>query len=179
MIPEECCSDSSGSSLSSSSSSTSLGSQSPSSAGSFSSITASSSSGSNDHTEPSSQEDTCEPYGLKIVGDNIDKHVKPRDMRHDVQAQSLHYFNSYAVKDRLPTSHLEDKPCLPDFSSFTPSKLLPTAIDDKSIQRNFTILISRVLSKHFPFFKKFAAGIPKHIKHKYYKEMSKKSEVVS
>lgn len=178
-IPEETSSDSSGSMLSSSSSATSIGSQSPSSAGSFSSFTASTSSGTLDQTNGTSQQDTGEPHGLKIVGDNIDKNVKPRDMRHDVQAQSLHYFNSYAVKDRLPTSHLEDKPCLPDFSSFAPSKLLPTGGDDKSIQDNFTILISRVLSKNFPFFEKFATGVPKHIEHKYYKELSKKSEIVS
>ena len=83
------------------------------------------------------------------------------------------------MKDRLPTAHLEDKPSLPDFSVFDPSMLMPSAEDDKSIQKNFTILISRVLKKNFPFFEKFATGMPKHIKHKYYKELSKKSEVVS
>ena len=37
----------------------------------------------------------------KLVGDNIDKVVKPRHMRIDHQAKSLHYFHSYAVKDRI------------------------------------------------------------------------------
>ena len=39
--------------------------------------------------------------GFKIVGDNIDKTVRPRHMRSDRQAESLHYFHSYAVKDRV------------------------------------------------------------------------------
>ena len=178
MISEDTDSDSSDSTPSTTSSSTSIGSQSPSSAGSFSSITVSSSSGGSGRTDSNIQQGTVQPDGIKIVGDNIDKHVKPRDMRHDVQAQSLHYFNSYAVKDRLPTAHLEDKPSLPDFSAFDPSKLMPST-DDKSIQKNFTILISHVLKKNFPFFEKFATNVPKHIKHKYYKELSKKSKVVS
>ena len=56
---------------------------------------------------------------------------------------------------------------------------MPSTEDDKLFQKNFTILISRVLKKNFPFFEKFATGVPKHIKHKYYKEFSKKSEVES
>ena len=173
---EDTYSELSDSTPSTSSSNTSVGSQSPSSVGSFSSITVSSSSGDNGHA---ASQVTVQPDGIKIVGDNIDKHVKPREMRHDVQAQSLHYFNSYAVKDRLPTTQLEDKPSLPDFSSFDLSELMPSTEDDRLIQKNFTVLISRVLKKNFQFFEKFATGVPKHIKHKYYKEFSKKSEVVS
>lgn len=33
----------------------------------------------------------------KLVGDNIDKSVKPREMRIDHQTHSLHYFHTYAV----------------------------------------------------------------------------------
>ena len=36
-------------------------------------------------------------YGFKIVGDNLDKTIKPRDMRSNHQSQSLHYFNLYAA----------------------------------------------------------------------------------
>ena len=54
---------------------------------------------------------------FKIVGDNLDKYVKPRDMRIDAQASTLHYFNMYAVRDRLDTSRLSDSPSLPDLST--------------------------------------------------------------
>lgn len=37
-------------------------------------------------------------HGFKVVGDNIDKTVKPRYMRGDAGGQSLHYFDSYAVR---------------------------------------------------------------------------------
>ena len=115
----------------------------------------------------------------KLVGDNLDKHVTPRDMRLDSLAQSLHYFNCYAVKDRLSTVDLEDQPSLPDFSSFSEAKILPTAADHEALLSNMVILISRVVKKNFSYFSKFGAGVPKHIKHKYYAELSKKSEVVS
>ena len=100
-------------------------------------------------------------------------------MRIDKQAVELHYFNSFGVKDRLSTSGLEDNPSLPDFQSFSETKILPTQADHNSIMDNFVILISRVLKKNFPFFSKFGTGVPKHIKHAHYEEMSKKSEVVS
>ena len=99
--------------------------------------------------------------------------------RLDVQAQSLNFFNSYAVKARIDSSHLEDRPCLPDFTSFQAEKLLPTLDDDNAINPNFTILIARVLKKHFPFFKRFATGTPRHIKHDHYSETAQRSEVVS
>lgn len=116
---------------------------------------------------------------FKIVGDNIDKYVKPREMRLDAQAKSLNFFNYHAVKCRIDASNLDDRPSLPDFSSFQMDKLLPTKDDDEVMDSNFIIHITRVLRKHFPFFEKFAAGIKKHIKHDHYKETSAKSEVVS
>ena len=117
--------------------------------------------------------------GFKIVGDNIDKHVKPRDMRLDAQAKSLNFFNYYAVKSRVDISNLDDSPCLPDFASFEMKTLLPTKEDESILQDNFTIHVSRVLKKYMPFFEKFASGMERHIKHKFYKETSQKSEVVS
>ena len=38
---------------------------------------------------------------FKIIGDNLDKNVKPRDMRIDFQTRSLHYFHACAVQDRI------------------------------------------------------------------------------
>jgi len=112
------------------------------------------------------------------VGNNIDKYVKPREMRINVQAKSLNYFNSYAVKGRINVSQLEDNPCRPNFRSFNGLKLLPTEQDLEAIESNFCVLIQRVLKKHIPFFKTFCSKTSKHIKHKYYEEMAHKSEVV-
>jgi hypothetical protein len=45
--------------------------------------------------------------GFKVVGDNIDKNVRPRHMRLDKGTQSLHYFNAYAIMDRVDCSSKE------------------------------------------------------------------------
>ena len=116
---------------------------------------------------------------FKMIGDNLDTYVKPREMRLDHQAKSLNFFNTYGVKGRVDVSQLEDNPCLPDFDSFKEGDLLPSASDDAAIASNFTVLVARVLKKHMPFFKKFATGVTKHIKHEHYAETSQKSEVVS
>ena len=105
--------------------------------------------------------------------DNIDKYVKPRDMTIDAQASTLHYFNMYAVCDRLDASQLPDNPTLPDVSTIKVEQILPT---DHS---NFAILVCCVLKKHMPFFTKFGLGIERHNRHIYSEEMSRKSEVVS
>lgn len=46
--------------------------------------------------------------GFKVVGDNIDKNVKPRHVHQDKQVQSMHYYHSYAVCDRVSISGLSD-----------------------------------------------------------------------
>lgn len=43
---------------------------------------------------------------FKIVGDNIDKTVRPRQETSDSHTKSLHYFHSYAVKDRVGVTML-------------------------------------------------------------------------
>ena len=46
---------------------------------------------------------------FKIVGDNIDKTIRPRQETSQHHTQSLHYFHSFAVKDRCDVSGLEDQ----------------------------------------------------------------------
>lgn len=115
----------------------------------------------------------------KIVGDNIDKNIKPRDMRSDHQTKSLHYFHLYAVRDRIDLSKYEDNPSLPDIASINTDQLLPSEEDAQTLRSNFAMHIARVLKKHMKFFRQFGSGLERHIRHEYYAEMSKKSEVVS
>ena len=116
---------------------------------------------------------------FKIVGDNLDKYVKPRDMREDAQASILHFFNMYTVRNRLDTSQLsEDMPTI-DFKSINVEKVLPSADDYSSLTSNFAVLVCRILKKHMPFFSTFGSGVERHIPHSYSREMAMKSEVVS
>ena len=133
---------------------------------------------------PQQRELTVEPCieevsvntGYKIVFDNIDKNIKPRFMRSDYQTRSLHYVNSYAVKDRINFSQ---------FLSETPTELtlfevLPNDADYKSLKDDFTVLVSRMIVEHMAFFSADYKGLPaKHISHPFSKEMASKSEVVS
>ena len=44
----------------------------------------------------------------KIVGDNIDKNIRPSMQRLTHQTRSLHHFHSYAMKDRVDWSKVSD-----------------------------------------------------------------------
>ena len=61
-----------------------------------------------DPTKPNDEED-LEWFGFK---DNIDKNVKPRDIRFSNQTTLLHYFHVYAVKDRISFKHHNSSPPL-------------------------------------------------------------------
>ena len=93
--------------------------------------------------------------GYTLVGDNVDKGVKTRYMRQEQYGdQSLHYFHSMAVQNRIdfsiyPDVHLHT--CL-DQPKRRAKSLLPSQLDDTALRTNVGILVSRVLADHMPFF---------------------------
>ena len=125
----------------------------------------------------------CNPHqvGYVLCGDNIDKNVKRRYQRFDQRTISLHYFHMYAAKNRVDLSQASDKG--PTFSLSENAKaksIMPSIEDDSQLKENITTLISRVLIDNMEFFKFCFSDVTcQHIKHKYYKEMSAKSIVVS
>ena len=133
------------------------------------------------HTKSSPSTPSVSTY--KLVGDNLDDTVTPRFARADSQGKkSLHYFNSYAIKDRIDFSHLSPftlPTCHPS-PAYIAASLLPSVSDDQVIKRNMTTLVSRIIVSHMHFFNtSFADVVDWHITHKYYAEMSQKSKVVS
>ncbi len=82
------------------------------------------------------------PKTYKIVMDNIDKNIKPNDMRMDHQTRSLHYVHKYAVRDRIDFSSFEDNTCHPNVSAIQLSRLLPSSEDDLCIRQNMCILVA-------------------------------------
>ena len=111
---------------------------------------------------------------FRICGDNIDKGVKQRYMQVGVKR-----FHAYAVSDRIDFSNLSEQ-VIPT-SQICPDRiatsLLPSVEDDLAIRRNICTLMSRVLCDNVTFFK--ASFVDRHIKHDFYYQMSKKSDVVS
>lgn len=128
---------------------------------------------------PSVQSDPRQGWmGFKIVGDNIDKTVRPRHQTLEKRTQSLHYFHSFAVKDRIDMSCISD--VKPGLSLSSPlMTLLPTEHDIENLKENCTVLASRVLAQYIPAFQQFKESVAKHIPHQYQQEMSCKSDVVS
>ncbi len=131
-------------------------------------------------TPPEKDAHNCERSwdGFRIVGDNIDKNVKPRDMQVDHQTQSLHYFNSFAVRDRIDFSELSDIPRQLDPYELNTTVFLPTDDDYRQIQDTMSCLISRILVEYMPFFGDCTSSVSKHINHSHAQEMSMMSEVV-
>ena len=120
-------------------------------------------------------------FGVKLCGDNVDWTVTPRSIRADRQTQSIHYFHSYAVRDRIDMSGLSDiQPTSKPSMSEVISKILPTAHEESLIHDEFVILLAHMLCSNMKYFKwTFAGCIDWHIKHRHSPEMSRKSEVVS
>ena len=118
-------------------------------------------------------------FGYKLVGDNLDITVNARYLRSDqFQNQSLHFFLSFAILDRVNMGGLSNH--LPATCNNSPLnialELLPSVENDANLFKNIAILISRVLVTHIPLFQfAFSDVTTWHIQHKFYKEMSKKS----
>lgn len=132
--------------------------------------------------QPASQSNTATyteaRLGYKIVVDNIDKNVKPRNMRIiDAQTKSLHYIQMYSVKDRIDFGKLSDVHPNGEQSLYD---LLPTTEDYEKLKESFAVHVARVMVEHIPFFTEdFSGLVQRHIPHQYSCEMSLKSEVVS
>ena len=121
--------------------------------------------------------------GFKIVGDNLDINIRPRFKRLDNATVSLHFFQSYAVRDRINLSSASEdiNPFLEKPVSDLPVKsLLPSVSDDVALLSNLSVLIGRVIVEDLSYFSEtFERVVPNHIKHQYTCEMSQKSETVS
>ncbi|KAL5516953.1 hypothetical protein EMCRGX_G002412 [Ephydatia muelleri] len=117
-------------------------------------------------------------YGFRLVGDNVDKNVKPRDMRLNSQTTSLHYFHTYAVKDRICFSHLSTDPIEIVQDSINFEMFYPIVGDNTQLVSNLETLVARMFVQRIPGLQSLSAEATPHIKHLYSKQMALKSEVV-
>ncbi|KAL5467435.1 hypothetical protein EMCRGX_G031658 [Ephydatia muelleri] len=127
-----------------------------------------------DDTAPTDLEEWC---GFRLVGDNIDKTIGPRDMRLNNQSKSLHYFHVYAVKDRVDVRHLSPSVTMLSPGDMDVTKFLPSDEDNETLLANYKVLMARVITKHVPGLAHLSPLIP-NIRHAHSDSMSKKSEVV-
>eukprot|EP00731_Ephydatia_muelleri_P021588 Em0014g179a len=125
---------------------------------------------------PSAAPVPASQLSFKLVGDNIDKTVRPRHMRVDHQAASLHYFNVYAVQDRISFQHLSNTARLTYPEDVDVNKFLPTAADSNALIQNFKVLMKRILVHYLPAVSHLA-DVNQHITHEWTAHMSMKSVV--
>ena len=117
--------------------------------------------------------------GFVIVGDNLDRNIKPRHQTLQSRTVSLHCFNSYAVKDRCDFSAFEDAQPPPDLSLCDVNQLLPQDGDVQKLIKVAAILVGRILVKFMPGFSEFKSLVIDHIDQSYSSEMAQMSCVVS
>lgn len=79
--------------------------------------------------------------GFKMLGDNVDKNVRPSYQRSDRQTESLHYFHVLAVSDRIDFPSLSD--IAPQNVVIDPYLLLLTAADIDALMEELQVLIRR------------------------------------
>lgn len=116
-----------------------------------------------------------------LVGDNIDKTIKPRYQRVGSGNRQLHYFHFFAASDRVDIHELSITPPMPPTVTLEKcaSSLVPSPNDDRVILQNITTLVSRILATHLENLGFDCTRLVEwHILHEYQEEMAKKSEVV-
>jgi len=100
--------------------------------------------------------DTSSLTTYSLMGDNLDTDIKSQFIRTDgMKGNSLHYFHSLAVKDRI--SKLAELDITPyhiylNTLEKTALQLLPTVFNDKAMEEVFIMIVSRILTTHMQYF---------------------------
>jgi len=114
---------------------------------------------------------------IKFWGDNVDTQMNVRDLRADNQGGMMHNFSMIVGRSRTPAPELSHKGHISSLDEVTPSDFLPTIIDLQLCKSALVKIISRKITKHITGLTRFSKIVPKHILHKYSREMARKSEV--
>ena len=93
--------------------------------------------------------------------------------------QSLHCTHQFAVVDRVLNPNLDDTGPQKDVKNLQLVELLPDEHVQKNLVLQWSILISRIVTKFLPAFRPYQAHVVYHIPHTYSAEMASKSETVS
>lgn len=90
-----------------------------------------------------------------------------------------HWFNMYAVKDRVQGLHLPDERPTASIATLPLATFLPNVQDCVALREEFILLFARVLIRYLPWFKCLKSVVPNHMPHEYSTAMAEKSEIVS
>ena len=129
------------------------------------------------HTAPLSMW-TSSNTPFMFWGDNLDKQRRVCDVRSTRHGALLHMYSILAGCSRTTDPTLCQTGHVASLSSISPNSLLPTHSDFSCIKVNLVVLVARLLTQYMKDLRPFSKSVPRHIDHKYSKEMSQKSTVV-
>ncbi len=116
---------------------------------------------------------------FRIVGDNCDLHQKASHQTLSRRNQDHHWFNMYAVNDRVQGLHLPDNLPRASVATLPLATFLPNVEDCVALRYEFIIVLARVLIRYLPWFRCLKPVIQDHMPHEYTEFMAIKSEIVS
>jgi len=112
------------------------------------------------------------------VGDNIDYEIRARVQSQQHKNRSIHWTHQFAVLDRVQDPSLDNYSSQKAVGEIQLADLLPDKNVQANLVRNWTVLVSRAITKYLPPFQSFQDVVVRHIPHAYSVEMSEKSESV-
>ena len=120
----------------------------------------------------------CHP-GYVIAFDNIDIHVKRRDMTLKAQNTDIHWVNHTMIENRVSGNCLSVDAKEPaDIHHVSNINFFPSIEDHEQQRLSYIILVSRILVDYIDALSVFKDVCICHIPHKYSKAMSTKSTKV-
>ena len=114
---------------------------------------------------------------FKFWGDNVDKKQRVRDVRSDHQGEMLHIYSILTGCSRTPANNLPYTGQVAHLSSIPYESFLPSQSEVNSV-KNMTVIVCRILTDYIQDLSPLAKAVPKHIHHRYSKQMAQKSEVI-
>ena len=116
---------------------------------------------------------------VRLVGDNIDYEIHARVQSQNHKNRSIHWTHQFAVLDRVQDPKLDTEKSQKQVEDIQLEEILPDRNVQSHLVTNWSVIVSRIITKYLIPFKCFQDVVVRHIPHKYSKEMSQKSTSVS
>ena len=115
---------------------------------------------------------------FKFWGDNLDQKRGVRDVCFDHQGSMVHMYSMLVGRSRTPAIALPRAGQVACLDAIPSGNFLPSASDIQAVKHNLVVIISRLLTRYIHHLSPLSKSVPKHIRHAYSEQMSRKSEVV-
>lgn len=119
------------------------------------------------------------PPTFQIMADNLDLMVKVEHMSASSQNNSIHWFNSNAVKNRVLVNHLSNDNLVKSVLELENVEFLLSPEDNEAYLHNITALETPAVVRNIPALSQLKDLVVKHIPHEYSDVVKEKSAQVS